>query len=80
MNKTVTATEANRAFSRLLEEVRKGQEITITSHGEVVARLVPGHDADEKERREKAWKVLLERLRQQPALNSGPWSRDEAYE
>jgi prevent-host-death family protein len=77
MEKTIPAAEANRRFSRLLKDVRKGASFTVTSHGEPVARLVPpgmplsGEKARAKER-------LLKRLRSQPAMNSGPWSRDEA--
>jgi prevent-host-death family protein len=36
--------EARNSLSALLEEVEKGEEITITRHGKPVARLVPaGH-------------------------------------
>lgn len=80
MNKIVTASEANRSFSRLLKDVRKGHRIEVTSHGEVVARIVPADSTEEGARRDKAWKALLKRLRDQPPMNSGPWSRDEAYE
>jgi prevent-host-death family protein len=37
--------EARQNLSALLEEVRKGQEITITDRGRPVARLVPPHAA-----------------------------------
>ena len=81
MDKTISAAEANRQFSRVLREVREeGTTYTVTSHGEPVARITPTHDADEKLRREEAWKKLLKRLESQPAMNSGRWSRDEAYE
>jgi prevent-host-death family protein len=80
MNKIVTASEANRSFSKLLKDVRKGHQVDVTSHGEVVARVVPVMTAEEKARRDKARTALLRRLKKQPALNSGPWSRDEGYE
>jgi len=83
MNKVVTASEANRSFSKLLGEVDKGHEITVTNHGKVVARIVPPSDeakAKEKAMREKAWHELMDHLEKQPAMNSGPWSRDEAYD
>lgn len=81
MDKMISAAEANRQFSRVLREVREeGVTYTVTSHGEPVARIAPTHDADEKHRREEAWKMLLKRLKSQPAMNSGPWSRDEAYD
>jgi prevent-host-death family protein len=38
---TVTATEANRQFSRLLRDVEDGGRITITKDGRAVAVLVP---------------------------------------
>lgn len=41
---TVTATEANRQFSRLLREVEAGGRITITKDGRPVAVLVPVGD------------------------------------
>ena len=37
----ITATEANRDFSKLLEEVSDGETVAITKHGKVVASLVP---------------------------------------
>lgn len=39
--KSIGAFEAKRYFSRLLERVRRGGEITITRHGVPVAVLVP---------------------------------------
>jgi prevent-host-death family protein len=40
--RTVTVVEAKRRFSALLIEVEAGEEIAVTRHGMVVARLVPG--------------------------------------
>jgi prevent-host-death family protein len=37
----ITATEANRDFSKLLEQVANGDSVNITKHGEIVATLVP---------------------------------------
>lgn len=39
--KTIGAFEAKTHFSALLEEIERGQEVTITKHGRPVARLVP---------------------------------------
>jgi prevent-host-death family protein len=80
MDKTISAAEANRQFSRVLREVREqGATYVVTSHGEPVARITPPVEraVDEKE---QAKQRLLERLRSQPAMNSGPWSRAEAYD
>jgi prevent-host-death family protein len=44
MNTTTTivgAFEAKTKFSKLLERVRQGEEITITRHDKPIARLVP---------------------------------------
>jgi prevent-host-death family protein len=82
--KTVTAADANRHFSKLLQEARSGQSIEITSHGTPIARLVPAndHDAEGAKRllMEKARKLHFARLRAQPAMNAGKMTRDEIYE
>lgn len=38
---TVGAFEAKTHFSKLLAQVEQGEEITITKHGQVVAKIVP---------------------------------------
>jgi prevent-host-death family protein len=78
----VTSTEANRSFSKLLAEVRKGKETEITVRGEVVAKLVPIEkiDLQAQDARRQSWEKLMERLRQQPALNLPRISREELYE
>jgi prevent-host-death family protein len=52
----VTATDANRYFSKLLQRVENGEHITITKDGRPVAVMMP---AAELERRA----VALERLK-----------------
>ncbi len=78
MDKVIQATEANRQFSHLLRDVQNGQTYVVTSHGRPVARIVPV-DA-EREARLEARRRLLIRLRSQPAIDIGPWTRDELYE
>lgn len=39
--KSVSVVEAKSRFSALLAEVEAGEEIAVTRHGKVVARLVP---------------------------------------
>lgn len=41
--------EAKTTFSRLLRRVAAGDEITITSSGKAVARLVPAHPPSRRE-------------------------------
>jgi prevent-host-death family protein len=82
--KTVTAADANRYFSKLLQEARSGQSIEITSHGTPIARLVPANNEDaesaKRNRMEEARKAHFARLRAQPAMNAGKMTRDEIYE
>ena len=48
--KMITATEVNRDFSKLLEEVVAGESIGITKHGRMVATINPvGRDNGEAE-------------------------------
>jgi prevent-host-death family protein len=78
MEERVSAAEANRRFSRLLQGVREGRSYVVTSHGQPVARLVPVEE-DESEMA-RARQALLERLKSQPVLNAGPWTREELYD
>lgn len=76
--KTVSASDANRQFSALLQEVSHGSEITITSHGKPVARMSPAKAV--RHGREVARKRLIERLRRQGGTGVRTWSREELYE
>lgn len=76
MEKVIQATEANRQFSRILREVAEGDTFTIASHGRRIARIVPAEPAD----REAAKQKFLEYLRQQPAMEMGPFNRQELYD
>jgi prevent-host-death family protein len=78
MEETISAAEANREFSRLLREVRGGNSFVVTSHGRPVAKLVPV--IGDAQARQQAWLRLMERLKSQPAVNAGKWTRDELYE
>ncbi len=51
MSQAITAAEANRAFSRLLREVREdGRSFLVTAHGKAVAQVVPLRAQDEVRR------------------------------
>jgi prevent-host-death family protein len=79
--RTVSAADANRHFSKILREVKAGGTVVITSHGEPVARIEPVSEVgSDEERRQEAWRALLDRLKGQPALNLGRFNRDELYE
>ena len=58
--KTVGAYEAKTHLSRLLDEVEQGEEVTITRHGQPVAKLSPVQRDDEEARRIRALDALRE--------------------
>ena len=78
MEKTISAADANRSFSRILREVREGQRYVVTSHGRPVARIVPADSEHGSTRTARS--SLLARLEAQPAVDVGPWRRDDLYE
>ena len=77
MEKPVSAADANREFSRLLQGVKKGHSYLVTSHGKPVARIAPV--GEHRRFAEKARAVLLARLRTEPVTEIGRWTREELY-
>ena len=81
----VTATDANREFSKVLERVIDGEVIVITKKGKVVATINPATEATldagaEEARRKAAWLKLKKRLLSQKPLNLGKFDRNELYD
>jgi len=76
--KTITATDANRNFSRLLREVAAGATVTIVSRGRPVAVVTPSRDEDAA--RLAAKRALLARLRRAKPSGRRNWTRDELYD
>jgi prevent-host-death family protein len=78
MEKTVTAADANRRFSRLLREVRDGHSYIVTSHGRPVARIAPVIE----QRSSQSQVALLAHLEGRPVRRRpiGHWKRDELYD
>ena len=77
MDKVISATEANRRFSELLRDVKKGRGVLVTSHGKPVARISP---VPEDNRAAAAARIaLFARLRKQRAVNVGRWKREDLY-
>jgi prevent-host-death family protein len=78
----VTATDANRTFSKLLAQVRRGKIAEITVRGEVVAKIIPVEKVDPvaEAQKQRDWDAFMERLRNQPVLNLPRISRDELYD
>lgn len=78
---TVSASEANRSFSKLLREVEQGKQVTVTSHGRRVAVISPP-ESDEvaREKKLKALAALQAHWATVEHVTVGPWTRDELYE
>lgn len=76
--KTITASEANRSFSKMLRVVAGGESFTIVSRGRAVAAIQPA--GIETAHRSLAKTTLLERLVKQPVLGDRGWTREELYE
>jgi prevent-host-death family protein len=78
MEEVVSAAEANRKFLQLLQDVRRGRNYVVTSHGKPVARISPVEETETVE--VSARESLLARLRRQPLTQAGRWTRDELYQ
>lgn len=76
--KTVTATEANRQFSRVLREAEQGEVFVVVSRDRPVATIGPAKKTDAQ--RHAAKETLMARLRSQTATGVRTWTRDELYE
>lgn len=74
----VTATEANRNFSKLLRDVDKGKRVKITSHGRDIAELSPpSADFAVRDKRAAAIAALKAEWATQPHVVVGEWTRDD---
>lgn len=82
MEQSVTASEANRSFSKLLRDVEHGHRVAVTRHGRVVARIIPSDDAEEANRRRRAaaMRVLLDDMAKLPLQHGGRITRDDGYD
>lgn len=74
----ITATEANRDFSKLLEQVENGDTVNITKHGKIVASIVPAkRTLEDMERLQQEHIALLRSRKPIPGLKRG--TREELY-
>ena len=78
MEKSVSAADANRNFSQLLQGVRQGRSFVVTSHGKPIAKIAPVDSPGALVA--SAREALLARLRRQSTTRIGCWTRDELYE
>jgi prevent-host-death family protein len=76
--KTVSTTEANRSFAKIVNRAAQGEVFGVTVRGKVIARIVPERDYNDAalaiRRREH-----MERLKRQPALNLPRITREDMY-
>jgi len=81
MERTITATDANREFSRLLNEVANGETYVVTARGKPVVKMVPvsAEEAD-REARKQRLKAYLKEISRRPVSNLGKITRDDGYE
>jgi prevent-host-death family protein len=74
--KTITSTEANRSFAKIVNRAAKGEVFGVTVRGKVIARIVPESDYNDValaiRRREH-----LEELRDRPVMNLPRATRDD---
>lgn len=75
----ITATEANREFSKLLEQVEDGETVNITKHGKIVATITPAA-AGQKEREALRQKFLAELRARKPIPGLKRGTRADLYD
>lgn len=77
----MTASEANRGFSRLLRLVAQGERVRVTSHGRTVAIVAPPEEDDDPRRADRmaARAEMRESWKNQPIVVA-PWSREELWD
>ena len=76
MDRTITASEANRHFAVILRDARRGEAFVVTSRGRPVARVVPVDTAAPKDDVNNLL-VFLDGL---PRRSAGARIRDDLYE
>lgn len=77
--RSVTAREANQAFSRILQEAEHGGEVVITRRGKPVAVLSP-FSAQRTRERDKAIEHIVSLMREGVSLGNRRFTRDEMHE
>jgi prevent-host-death family protein len=77
--RSVTAREANQAFSRILKEAEGGQSVVITRRGQPVAVIAPYRAADGRER-ERAIEHIVALMQRGLPIGGRGFTRDEMHE
>jgi prevent-host-death family protein len=77
--RSVTAREANQAFSRILKEAEGGEPVVITRRGQPVAIIAPYRPADAPQR-ERAIDHIVALMRRGLPIGGRRFTRDEMHE
>ena len=77
--RSVTAREANQAFSRILKEAEAGEPVVITRRGQPVAIIAPYRPADAPQR-ERAIDHIVALMRRGLPIGGRRFTRDEMHE
>ena len=81
MERSISATDANREFSRLLNEVANGETYVVTSHGKPLVRLTPIDKPAVDLETVNDRRAHLATLRNRPARDDQPrFPRSEFYD
>ena len=75
--RTVTATTANRSFSRLAHEVSSnGETIIVVLQGKPLVQIAPVGQENQKN---AAWEELMTHLRSVKPTGGPKWTKEEIY-
>ena len=77
MERSISASEANQSFSRMLRDVAAGDSFVVLSRGRPVARVAPVTEGGEQS---AAMPALLKFLRTKPRVVLTGWTRGDLYE
>jgi prevent-host-death family protein len=75
MTQTITASQANQAFSEMLRHVQRGEDYVVMSRGRAVARVIPYTETKSA----NGILTMLAKLEQLPSRTLKDWSRDDLY-
>jgi prevent-host-death family protein len=76
MTRTISASVANQAFSKMLRDVQQGDDFIVMSRGRAVARVIPYAET----RRGGGLAALVDRLERLPTRRLEGWTREDLYE
>ncbi|WP_295174215.1 type II toxin-antitoxin system Phd/YefM family antitoxin [uncultured Brevundimonas sp.] len=80
MERTISATEANRDFSRIFREVAAGESYVVTARGRPLVRMTPADALVEPEDdRVARLHTLIDDLAALPARAPGRITREDGY-